>query len=189
MVVAQCPRRGSPCLLRPIWQTLQIYIFQVVVQRIAKWNGKDIPANFIHQMVRSSFFGWKQCFQKYKKEKRAWRWKIFLRPSLLPRKVGKLVINRLKNLFRWIRRLRTETSAPTQTKGEQGQRKRQRQRRQHRTGTNANQRWAFLWFDSVTYQLLFRVIELLQYKLNGILIYSNFLFAAKWAVTTKKKGV
>ena len=29
----------------------------MVVQRIAKWNGKDIPANFIHQMVRSSFLG------------------------------------------------------------------------------------------------------------------------------------
>ena len=24
---------------------------EVVVQKIARWNGKDIPANFIHQMV------------------------------------------------------------------------------------------------------------------------------------------
>merc|ERR1719385_617879 len=27
---------------------------EVVVQKIAKWNGKDIPANFIHQMAQSA---------------------------------------------------------------------------------------------------------------------------------------
>ena len=30
---------------------------EVVVQKIAKWNKKDIPANFIHQMVRRVWFG------------------------------------------------------------------------------------------------------------------------------------
>ena len=28
---------------------------EVVVQKIAKWNKKDIPANFIHQMVRGIY--------------------------------------------------------------------------------------------------------------------------------------
>ena len=27
---------------------------EVVVQKIAKWNKKDIPANFVHQLVRGS---------------------------------------------------------------------------------------------------------------------------------------
>ena len=156
MVVAQCPRRGSPCLLlRPIWQTLQIYISRWLSSGSRSGMGK-----IFRQISSIKWFD----LQKYKKEKRAWRWKISLRPSLLPRKVGKLVINRLKNLFRWIRRLRTETSAPTQTKGEQGQRQRQRQRRQHRTGTNANQRWAFLWFDSVNLPITLQsyVIDAIQ---------------------------
>jgi hypothetical protein len=29
---------------------------EVVVQKIAKWNKKDIPANFIHQMVNMRTF-------------------------------------------------------------------------------------------------------------------------------------
>ena len=107
------------------WQQIdRLNHSKVVVQRIAKWNGKDIPANFIHQMVRSSFFPIKwwdpyfldhwQYFQGashihmkdlLKKREQLYKsWKIsqlcsLLRPRKLPKRIEKLAVGRPRNIF------------------------------------------------------------------------------------------